>query len=233
MATFRSNLDSINNAALVTARANDTHSNDALLTLLTNIYTAVPSAVIVEQGVNYRVATSDFQAWAIYYNPDTLYNPAEPSNLEIISQYQPLNIWAYTGTFTIYDETEVGNGVPVGEYFVIDGVDYQGSGVIDVLNSASPLVTISEVLQQIGVQNFNEIGTVSVVLNWEDAGIKYETTFDATTGVYTTVCNDYVLAVNSQIAAVMLPDGGITFGQALPGNGTTGRWGLLLTNYNI
>jgi hypothetical protein len=230
MSKFRSNLNSINNNVLKFARHNNTHSNDALATLLTNIYTSTPAAIIVETGVNYRSATSDFQAWAIYYNPENIYNPAAPDNLELISQYQPENNYAYTGTFEIFNQADLGGATP-GNFFCLTAVDYQAPGVYDVITNG--LNTLADVLNDIAINNFNNTGVADITIIWENTGVIKKTTFSP----LPTSSAQY-MAVSSggtpvECSVMVWKGGGTITGDAIPAHTTTGRYGILLNQYTI
>jgi hypothetical protein len=229
MTKFRSNLNSINNNALLFARHNDTHSNDALQTLLTNIYTAAPESVIVETGVNYRSATSDFQAWAIYFNPMQIFNPAAPNKFELVSQLQDFNYYAYTGTFEIFNDTQLGVTTP-GDYFCLTSVDYQATGVFDVILSG--LSSLEGVLNDIAVNNYNLTGSPKITIVWELSGGLYFTTFDTLPGhgaQYMAVSSNVPL----DLIVLLWKGGGTITGDAIPAHGTTGRFGILLNQYTI
>lgn len=232
MGKFRSNLNSINNNALQFARHNDAHSNDALETLLTNIYTAAPEAVIIETGVNYRTATTDFQAWAIYYNPMQIFNPAAPNKLELISQLEEFNYYAYTGTFEIFDQADLGAGVvPAGNYFCLTSVDYQSVSVYDVLIEPVPVQKLGDIIQQITESNFARTGVASITIVYEVAGGFYITTFDDQSGGGTQIGSYQPLPVDNFIMAA---DGAVVItGDPIPAHGTTGRFGILLNQYTI
>lgn len=233
MSAYRSNLNSINNNVLKFARHNDAHSDDALEILLTNIYTANPAAVIVQSGVNWR--TTDFQAWAIYYNPEQIFNPAAPNKLEIIDQFTTENNFAYTGTFTIYDETGFVFSSPAGNYFTIETIDYQAPGVFPVNDYANPFEALSTVLSTIaGTNAINpQILQYAISFEWEISGVTYRALFDAVVGsgnlfsIYT-----QLTPAGTQNVTVILPQGGVITGDPLPALGATGRWGLLLNQYN-
>ena len=230
MSAFRSNLNSINNNVLQFARHNDTHSDDALEILLTNIYTAVPAAIIVQSGVNYR--TTDFQAWAIYYNPEQIFDPAAPNNLEIIDQFASENNFAYTGTYEIYNEIDLSLVPPVGDYLCLTSVDYQNPNVYDVLSAAIPNqilgnVVITDIWQN-NTQNGAVIGSLTIV--YEVAGILKITTFTGNSLVIQSFFNapqapvDSVVMNINQLLTVT--------GDPLPPHTTTGRYGILLNQYN-
>ena len=231
MSKFRSNLNSINNNALLFARHNDAHSDDALEILLTNIYTAAPEAVIVETGVNYRTATTDFQAWAIYYNPMQIFNPAAPNKLELINQLQEFNYYAYTGTFEIFDETDIPT-LPAGDYFCLTSVDYQAVGVFDVLSTGSPQETMADdVINPISINNKAVTGAATITIVWEVGGGFYITTFSPEPG---DGAQYMATAEGSPSCSVMLwKNNGTITGDAIPAHGTTGRYGILLNQYTI
>ena len=166
MSAYRSNLNSISNNVLRFARHNDTHSNDALETLLTNIYTAVPAAIIVQSGVNWR--TTDFQAWAIYYNPEQIFDPAAPNLLEVISQVANENNFAYTGEFSIEDGATLGLPTPLNEYFCFTNIDYQAPGVADVVNTS--IDVLSDVINSISEINLENKGRSEITFLWQSTG---------------------------------------------------------------
>jgi hypothetical protein len=229
MGKFRSNLNSINNNVLKFARHNDTHSNHALETLLTNIYTAAPAAIIVETGVNYRSTTNDFQAWAIYYNPENIYNPAAPNLLELVNQYQPENNYAYTGTFEIYDQTDI-NGIVAGDFFCLTSVDYQAPGVFDAISGG--VTTLEQPLNDISINNKATTGTAGISIVYEVGGTLYTTTFDPEPG-----SGAQYLAVGGGIpvqnVCLLWKGGGTITGDPIPAHTTTGRYGILLNQYTI
>jgi hypothetical protein len=228
MSKFRSSLDTINNNVLKFARHNDAHSNDALRILLQNVYTAAPAAIIVETGVNYRSATSDFQAWAIYYNPENIFNPAAPNVLELVSQFQPVNNFAYTGTFEIFDQADLG-GATAGDFFCLTSVDYQAPGVFDVITPG--ITTLADVLNDISINNFNNTGAADITIIWESTGVIKKTTFSPLPGhaaQYMAVANGS--PVDSTV--LIWKGGGTITGDAIPPHTTTGRFGILLNQYN-
>jgi hypothetical protein len=228
MSKFRSSLDTINNNVLKFARHNDAHSNDALRILLENVYTLAPAAIIVETGVNYRSATTDFQAWAIYYNPENIFNPAAPNVLELVSQFQQVNNFAYTGTFEIFNEIDL-DAFPTGDYFCLTSVDYQAPAVFDVINSG--ITSLADVLNDISINNFNNTGAADITILWESTGVIKTTTFSPLPGN----ASQYMAEANGLPInlTLMLPKvGGTITGDAIPPHTTTGRFGILLNQYN-
>jgi hypothetical protein len=235
MSAFRSNLNSINNNVLKFARHNDAHSDDALEILLTNIYTAVPAAIIVESGVNYRTSTTDFQAWAIYYDPNQILNPAALNNLEIIAQFQPLDDVAYAGTYEVYNDAGLGFG-GTNEYLVITSVDYQNTTVRPVINVANPLTTgqnINDVLNDIGIQNFILNSDNNFTIKWENSGV-YSTNFSRGNN-NTFLCSYGTIPspLGQGVCVIDFPFGATVTGQPIPALATTGRWQILITDYNL
>jgi len=230
MSAFRSNLNSINNNVLQFARHNDTHSDDALEILLTNIYTAVPAAIIVQSGVNYR--TTDFQAWAIYYNPEDIFNPAAPNNIEIIDQFRTENNFAYTGTYEIYNEADLSLVPPVGDYLCLTSVDYQAPTVYDVLSTANPIETLGNVvitdIWNTNTQNGAITGSFTIV--YEVAGVFKVTTFE---GSSLSIQQMFYAPSAPVDSSVINPIQSLTVtGDPIPPHTTTGRYGILLNQYN-
>jgi hypothetical protein len=223
MTAYRSNENSLTNSALKFARHNDAHSNDALEILLTNIYTATPEAIIVQSGVNYRA--TDFQAWAIYYDPTQIFNPAKPNKFEVISQVANENPYAYTGTYEIFNETDIGGGIPVGDYFCITSVDYQAEGVYDIINSINPMSALAGLIVKISDTNFINTGVRNITVNYEDAGILVQSTFEGSP-----VSEFEAAPVDN--CAFLVTNGGTITGHPLPAHTTSGRFGILLSQYN-
>jgi hypothetical protein len=226
MSAYRSNLNSISNNVLRFARHNDTHSNDALETLLTNIYTAVPAAIIVQSGVNWR--TTDFQAWAIYYNPEQIFDPAAPNLLEVISQVANENNFAYTGTFEIFNQADLG-GATAGNFFCLTSVDYEAPGVYDVITPG--LSSMEGLLNDISINNFNNTGAADITILWESAGVVNSTTFSPLPGN----AAQYMAVSGStpvDLIVMIWKGSGTITGDAIPAHGTTGRYGILLNQYN-
>jgi hypothetical protein len=226
MSIYRSSLASINNNVLQFARHNDINANIALKTVLTNIYTATPNAIIVQSGVNWR--TTDFQAWATYYNPDYIFNPAAPNNLEIISQLETENNFAYTGTFEVFNQADLG-GATAGNFFCLKSVDYQAPGVYDVITPG--LSSMEGLLNDIAINNFNNTAAADITILWDSAGVVNTTTFSPLPG---NAARYMAVSGNTPVdVIVMLWKGsGTITGTAIPARTTTGRYGILLNQYN-
>jgi len=115
MSAFITNLESINNAGIQSARHNDTHSNDAYFLLITDIYTNTPNAIIVNSGVNYRVTTNDFQAWALYFNPDQISSYGVNNICEILAASGTPLPYIQSGDYQIITNPST----LIGDYFCV------------------------------------------------------------------------------------------------------------------
>jgi hypothetical protein len=199
MSSFISNIESLNSLALLSARQNDTHSDDAILNLIGTIYTATPNAVIVQSGVNYRVTTNDFQAWALYYNPDVLsaYSVDGIGNtLQVLASNLSSNNYIQVGTYQVI--TNPPNATP-GDYFSIAAPEF-GAGV--------PFADSYDYFLYLG----RAIPPTSPAVNitWEDAGTYYKSLF-------------ILVGDNPVDGFVTLIFAG---GDAIPASGVTGRYGV-------
>ena len=197
--SFISNIESINSNALLTARVEDAHTNDALLNLLTTIYTNTPNAVIVQIGVEWKNSASLFQAWAIYYNPDVLpaYSPDGIGNtLQVLASSESTNSYIQVGQYQVINNPP--NTAP-GDYFSIAIPEF-GAGV--------PFVDLYNYYLWLG-QVIPPTSPV-VYITWEYGGTYYKSSF-------------IVAGVNDVDGFITLYFNG---GDSIPAVNTTGRYGI-------